>query len=560
MGILLRTRITVAGSLLKHSFDKLTRDAHVVQQQHLLQILKRNKYTEYGQQHNFAKIHSEKDYQKEVTVNRYQELEPYIGKIINGAKNVLTAEMPFMFNLTSGSSDKPKFIPVTKTTKKCTALLMNQWLYRTLLDHPAFLDKYNLTITSSAIEGYTSAGIPYGSASGLIYKNLPRIMRSSYVLPFIVADIKSYELRYYIMARLALEKDLSFICTPNPTTLIKLAETGIQYQDEIIRSIQNGYLYGELNLEISENDAKIIALLNTYLKPDRSRASFLSKVINNSSRLLPYCCWPSLNLLGCWLGGSVGCQADKLSVYYGNIPKRDIGYLASEGNFTMPYEDSTPAGILALQNNYYEFIPEELAEQDHPQVLLSHELKTGKTYKVLLTNESGLYRYDINDTVAVEKFYNQTPVLAFIRKTNDVLNITGEKVHINQLLMALEKTEKKFNIQIRQFRVVSNTDQVRYDICLELGFEVPKEFLANSVLPAIDSYLTEFNIEYAQKRESKRLNPPCLYIMDPSWGTEVRKRLINSGKRDVQYKWQSISATFLEIDKDYIKYTIDHKG
>lgn len=560
MGILLRSFIKLEGGSLKRSFDKLTKVPHVAQKEYLLQILKRNKGTEYGHKHNFATIYNERDYQKCVPVNRYQDLEPYIEKIINGCKNVLTAEMPFMFNLTSGSSDKPKFIPVTNMTKKRTALLMHQWLYRTLLNHPSFLDKSNFTITSPAVEGYTQAGIPYGSASGFLYKNLPHIMRNSYVLPFIVSDIQSYDLRYYMMARLAFEKDVSVVCTPNPTTLIKLAEIGIQYQDGIIRSIQGGCLFTKLDFEINTNDSKIVALINASLMPNRSRAQFLNKVVKDNGRLLPYCCWPSLKLVGCWLGGSIGCQADKLSTYYGNVPKRDIGYLASEGSFTLPYEDCTSSGILALQNNYYEFIPEELAAQDHPQVLLSHELEIGKYYKILLTNEGGLYRYDINDTVRVEKFYNQTPVLAFIRKTNDVLNITGEKVHVNQLMMTFRKIEKKFNLKIRQFRVVSNLNQVRYDIFLELGQEAPKELLVNSVLPAIDSYLAEINIEYSQKRKSKRLNPPCLHIMDFSWEANVRKKLIESGKRDIQYKWQSISSVFLEIDKGYVKYTIDCKG
>lgn len=559
MGILLRSFIKLEGSFLKYSFDKLTKAPHVTQKEYLLQVLKRNKDTEYGNKYNFANIYNEGDYQKSVPINRYQDLEPYIEKIINGCKNVLTAEMPFMFNLTSGSSDKPKFIPITNMTKKRTALLMHQWLYMALLNHPSFLDKFNLTITSSAVEGYTQAGIPYGSASGLLYKNLPRSMRSSYVLPFIVSDIKSYDLRYYIMTRLAFEKDISVICTPNPTTLIKLAETGIQYQEEVIRSIQDGRLFTRLDFEINANDSKIVDLINAALLPNRHRAQFLNKVVKDNGRLLPYCCWPSLKLLGCWLGGSIGCQADKLTAYYGSVPKRDIGYLASEGSFTLPYEDCTPAGILVLRNNYYEFMPEESDTQAHPQILLSHELEMGKYYRILLTNESGLYRYDINDTVRVEKFYNQTPVLAFIRKTNDVLNITGEKVHVNQLMMTFQKIEKKFNMEIRQFRVVSNFNQLRYDIFLELGRELAKELFVNPILPVIDSYLAEINIEYAQKRKSKRLGPPCLHIMDSSWGENVKKRLIESGKRDIQYKWQSISSEFLEIDKEYVKCTINYK-
>ena len=192
-------------------------------------------------------------------------------------------------------------------------------------------------------------------------------------------------------------------------------------------------------------------------------------------------------------------------------------------------------------------------------MLLSHELEKGKLYKVLLTNESGLYRYDINDTVRVDKFYNQTPVLAFVHKTNDVLNITGEKLHLNQLLMAFKKVQSKFDVSISQFRVASNRDLVRHEIFMAFGQDVSLELLENSILPAIDLYLSEINIEYSQKRKSKRLNPPCLHIMEPSWEKNIKKNLIESGMRDIQYKWQPISSDFLEIDKRYVEHTIDYR-
>lgn len=556
MGIVLRSFIRIEGSLLKYSLDKLTKTPHITQRKLLLNILRKNSGTEFGRTYNFNKISDEAEFQKRVPINTYQDMEPYLEKIMSGQRSILTADLPLMFNVTSGTSDKPKFIPITINTKKCTAYLMQQWLYRALLDHPSFLDKSNFTISASASEGHTPSGVPFGSLSGLIYSNLPRIVMRSYILPLRVADIKSYDLRYYLMARLSFEKDVSFIATPNPTTLIKVAETGIRYQEEIIRSINDGCLFTKLDFPINANDAEIIKVLNVSVKPNRAKAQFLSTIIKNNRNLSPFCCWPSLKLIGCWLGGSIGYQAEKLSTYYGNTPKRDIGYLASEGCITLPYEDCTPSGILALQNNYYEFIPEESALEKNPDVRVSHELETGKNYKVVLTNESGLYRYDMNDTVRVEKFYNQTPVLAFVRKTNDVLNITGEKLHVNQLIMAMQKVKSEFHILINQFRVVSNLNQVRYDIFIALGRDVSPELLKNTVLPAIDAYLSEMNIEYSQKRRSGRLKPPCLHIMNPTWEENVRKKVIESGKRDIQYKWQLISPEFWEIDKKYVKHTI----
>jgi len=556
MGIILKSFIRVKGAFLKRTFDSLSEDPRASQKSLLLNILRENAATEYGRKYSFSTIASEGEFQKRVPITTYQDLEPFVEKIMEGRGNVLTADMPFMFNVTSGTTDKPKYIPINSRAKQRTARLMHQWLYRCLLDHPAFLDKYSLSITSSAVEGRVSSGIPYGSSSGLIYRNLPRVMRGSYVLPFILGDVKNYDLRYYAMARLAFEKDVSVAATPNPTTLKKLAETGTQYQEEIIRSIKEGRLYTKLQFELDQGDAGIVNILNASLSKNRERANALEAVIRAKGKMLPRYCWPSLKLIGCWLGGSVGHQAEKLSGYYGDVPKRDIGYLASEGCLTLPFEDNTPSGILALQNNYYEFVLEESACNPDPEVLRAHELEPGRNYKVILTNESGLYRYDINDTVRVDNFYKRTPVLSFVRKTNDFLNLTGEKLHVNQFIMTMDKISRELDIPILQFRAVANAVAMRYDICLALGREISSGALSSTVIPAIDSCLSGMNIEYEQKRKSRRLNAPCLHIMNPGWEEGVKRTLVESGKRDLQYKWRFVTPEFLDLDRQFIIFSV----
>lgn len=542
--------------MLISSFDKLTQAPCSSQIKYLLKMLRKNKLTEYGQKYDFAKIHNERDFRKYVPIIRYQDLEPYIDKCVNGHENVLTSDKITMFNTTSGTSDRPKYIPVNENIKNLTASLMRQWLCRTLLDHPSYLDKYLLLIAGSATEGYTCSNVPFGSLSGLINNTLPPEIISSYALPSTVADIKSYDLRYFVMARLAIEKDISFAATPNPLTLIRVAETGIKYQDEIVRSIHDGCLCSGDIFQINPSDAMIIESLNAALRQDKTRAKFLGSIIQDNNRLLPRYYWPSLKVVGCWLGGSIGYHSEKLTEFYGDVPRRDLGLLASEGCITLPYEDSTASGILALQNNFYEFIPEKADDGGFSEVLLSHELEAGNYYKIILTNESGLYRYDINDTVKVERFYNSTPVLSFVRKTADVLNITGEKVHVNQLMMTFQRIASEYNIAISQFRVVSNLISIRYDIFLGLDSQPPFDLLSKSVLPAIDSLLKRINIEYALKRETKRLNPPCLHIMDSSWVEDVKINAAESRGRDIQSKWNILSPEFLEIDQKHVMHTI----
>ena len=112
---------------------------------------------------------------------------------------------------------------------------MRQWFSHALSDHPSLLDKGFLSITGAAVEGRCESGIPYGSASGMINNSLPALVRSSMAVPAVVAEIADYDIRYYVWTRLAYGKSISFIATPNPLTLVKLAETALGRQEEIIR-------------------------------------------------------------------------------------------------------------------------------------------------------------------------------------------------------------------------------------------------------------------------------------------------------------------------------------
>ena len=206
---------------------------------------------------------------------------------------------------------------------------MRQWFSHALSDHPSLLDKGFLSITGAAVEGRCESGIPYGSASGMINNSLPALARSSMAVPAVVSEITDYDIRYYVWARMAYGKSISFIATPNPLTLVKIAEMALTRKEEIIRSIHNGWLSDAFKSKQSCINAGIPDALLSKIKPDRERAAFLERVLEKTGKLLPIDCWPDLALIGCWLGGSIGFHAESLAKYYGEVPLRDVGYMAS---------------------------------------------------------------------------------------------------------------------------------------------------------------------------------------------------------------------------------------
>ena len=93
-----------------------------------------------------------------------------------------------------------------------------------------------------------------------------------------------------------------------------------------------------------------------------------------------------LQLIGCWLGGSAAIHARRVAEHLGpKVPLRDLGFLASEGRFTIPVEDNSAAGPLAVHTSFFEFVPEEEIEAPNPSVLLAHELGDGGRYYVILS-------------------------------------------------------------------------------------------------------------------------------------------------------------------------------
>ncbi len=557
MGVIFSSIIRTGAVMERRALARNTLCPGLVQREFLLKLLKQNKDTIYGKKFSFSSIAGEEEFRDSLPVVEYTDIDFHIERIMSGVHNVLTSEPVLMFNMTSGTTGSPKYIPVTRQGLKRTGRLMRQWLCHALSDHPSLLEGHSLCITGAAVEGRLGSGIPFGSASGVINSSLPAWVRNSFAIPSATSEIADYETRYYVMARLSYGKPVSFIATPNPLTLSNLVKTAMLRQEEIVRAIYNGWLSESLRSRNDVITAGIPAAIHPALGPDRSRALFLEKVVERTGRLLPVDCWPDLRLIGCWLGGSIGFHAESLAGYFGSVPLRDIGYMASEGCMTLPLQDHSPSGVLALRNNYYEFIPEAQIDSAHPDILTVCELEPGKCYKVLLTNENGLYRYDINDIVKVEGFHRQTPVISFLRKSGNFLNIAGEKLHLNHCLAAIESLRTGFSLDVHQFRIVPDVKKLRYEFLLDIGPGVPEGFQNQALLKSLDASLCAGNIEYGSRRRSKRLNPPCIHVMGSSWADEARREDARSGRRDVQYKWRQLSAERSGADIRHIRYTIE---
>ena len=518
----------------------------------LRRLLQQNADTVFGRKHGFARISTMQDYAAAVPISDYETFRPYVDQIVQGGQAVLTHEQPIMFTTTSGTTAEPKLLPITKRWKQDIASIMRIWLYWASRDHKGLFNGSSLSVVSPAVEGQTSGGQDIGAISGLAYQRVPWAIRRNYALPYEVMTIADYEDRYFASIRLALARQVSIIVVPNPTTLVRLAQMAENRAQEIIRAIHDGRLgimADHLVGEASSAQRTLYSKIEQDIVPDPARAGKLEQALDRHGRLLPRYAWPNLKMIGCWLGGSCGVHAERLGELYGpDVPLRDLGLRASEATMTIPFDDGTAAGVLALHSNFYEFIPEESIDEQAPLTLQAHELERDRNYYIILTTKAGLYRYDINDIVRVVGTFQQTPVLSFVRKGRDMASITGEKLHVMQITSAMAAAQRRLPLEITEFRMIPDLKASRYDLLLELAGAGETKGLLNFV-DLFDSELGRANIEYAQKRASSRLGGLCLHLMNQGWSEQQWRSDIAKGKRDSQYKWPYIQLEWNEASR-----------
>jgi len=556
MAHLLGHVLTTAQWAHRRAFEAAAADPADAQARVLRTLLRDNAATAFGRDHGFATTQTPAAFARRVPIRDYEALRPYVTRLVAGERRILTTEAPLMFATTSGTTGEPKFVPVTPAAARQTAALMRLWTAYTLRDHPGLLDHHLLTLVGPATEGVTPGGLPYGAMTGFTYQRLPWLVRRRHALPYAVTLIRDHDTRYFVAARLALARAVSSIGTPNASTLLRLADTAADRGEGLIRAIHDGTL-GVGDVEalpgVGVSSADLRASLQAGLHPDRGRAVVLAAVTARHGRLVLGECWPELSLVACWLGGSAGVQARHLDAHFGPaVARRDLGLVASEGRLTIPVEDSSAAGVLAVHAAFFEFVAEEDMEQPAPRTLLCHELQDGHRYDVIITGANGLYRYDLNDVVEVRGFYGRTPKVAFVRKGRDVLNITGEKLHLNHVMHAMHAAERATGLGVWQFRLIPDAEAARYDLLVELTRPAERPEALAAFVAAVDRSLVEVNIEYEAKRASRRLGPPRLFVMRPGWSERVCRDEIVHGRREAQHKWSALRPDWDEVSRSEV--------
>jgi hypothetical protein len=519
---------------LRH-FNALCRTPVQAQERLLRQILETNADTEFGRRHGFGDVSSFQQFQERVPISAYEDLEPYINQEMNGRPNQLTKDPPVLFTTTSGTTGNRKYIPMTRKGKRAKSHLTWLWFCGLYRDHPGIVGGRILSVVSPEVESHAPSGVPCGAESGHGYRTMPGPVKSMYTAPYGVFAIEDYEAKYYTLLRLAAGQDISCIATVNPSTVVLLGDRLAQHTEPIIRDVRDGSLSSEFSVPQDLRDS-------LHLKPDPQRARHLERAAAAGGGLLrPGLAWPELAAVGCWKGGTVGAYLAKFDTLFPQGPPvRDFGYYATELRGSVPLSDQGDAGVIAVGTNVLEFHPaEEDRAPEGRELLRVEQLEPGQRYFVYVTNDSGLYRYDMNDIVEVAGHYGQTPLIRFIQKGKGVVSFTGEKLYEVQVIAAVEAAlaalRGRYHFITAVAELVEGTTP-RLVFLIEFDDETTAQD-GSALVDRLDAALGDQNDEYQTKRKSLRYGAPIIRIVRSGEYDRYRRRMVETGQRaDGQFK------------------------
>ncbi|MBR5337447.1 MAG: GH3 auxin-responsive promoter family protein [Lachnospiraceae bacterium] len=535
IGFMMKMMARMGQSHVK-KLEEMSKDPGKVQKEILLSVLEENKDTEYGRRYGFADIHSIEEYQARVPINEYDDLAPFIERMVRGEDNVLIKEHVTHFNKTSGTLGLAKHIPLSQrhvsVCGKYFALhsgahISNQIGYG-----------WNNGKGINLIEGRAEvleSGATYGAASSVMNKKSPfsKYMNKLYTSPDEAKNPDPGVLTRYIHARFALaERKVTYIQGTFSSIIMEMFMYIMHNHEMLVNDIKNGTIDESVNLPDSVRKS-----LLGKIKPDPARAEELRRVFDEGfdgpwARKI----WKNLQYIITAGGANFSPYTDKLKK---NIlgPEVHVFYLgvsASEGFFSTHYIMDESPSIMVPDGCFMEF----LDPNDEKAVCITMDkLEKDKCYEFIITGFGGLYRYRMHDVIRVVGFHNKTPLIEFETRAGFAANLRGEKTSETAVRHAVLETEKKLGFDMFDYSIYpdSEADPPTYVIFLELNSR-PEGLANEEIRECLQEELIKANVGLKKHFGEGHLAPIRLVILQPETYMLYREVMIMKGASASQLK------------------------
>ena len=445
--------------------EKFVKDPLKTQQQTLNYLLEHGQKTQYGIQNHFEKIQNEADFRRLVPVIAYEDLRPWLDKIlVEKQMNVLWDTPVRWFAMSSGTTeDKSKYIPVTRESLfngSYRAGYHMLGMYAIHYPDSAFILGKTLVLGGSQQINRIGNGIYTGDISAILMKNLPAPAR---------------------LRR-----------TPESIALLPDWEEKLQKLTE--------YAVG--------NDIRAMVGVPSWM------LILLKKIVEETGKSIPDI-WPQLEV---FFHGGVSflpfqSQFEKI------IPSQTMHYWetynASEGFFGVQFAPESKDMLLLLDNEvFYEFIPAGEWDKAQLETVSLEGVETGKQYAVVISTSGGLWRYKIGDTI---EFTSTDPYLFKVTgRTRQFINAFGEELIVDNADKAISDACRQTHAKINEYTVApvyfGDNNNGAHEWLIE--FETPPADMKRFTV-LLDESLKKLNSDYEAKRSyNLSLGMPLIRTME----------------------------------------------
>lgn len=546
------------GRTALRKFDDSTIHASSNNKELLKKLLNDNKETEYGKKYNFASIRNISDYQQQVPLTTYDDYETYIDRMTeHGERNLLTAYPVVFYASTSGTSGSPKKIPVTD---KGLSVFQN---HSATIQFAVFSEFYKNTKWKDFHNGAVflllslsheplKDGVEFGSISSAALDE-EKLKAMSYFITTpkeVLSHTQNTDLKY-LHSRYALaEREISMMAGAYIPALVDIMNYIKENHKDLVSDIRNGTIGKGIRMP-----DELRKTLEEDLKPDPKRADELETIFSEGfNEKIMQKIWPKLQGISAIWAGNFSMYARKLQQFSGrSIPYYTNTYVSSEGVFGIARHPFDQCYAMIPESCFYEFIPMDgkagSDEENNPQTLLIDEVEEGKEYELVITNQSGFYRYRMGDVIRVVGFYNESPLVVFKYRKKNIVSIAGEKFTEDHLLSAIREFERRTDISIIDYCMYPDREAEpgRYVIIIEPNEKVPAEKL-EECKKVLAEELTRASTSYAHYVHGGNMGEPeIIFLQSQTFQLQREMKMYKTGLTENQLKTVRVLTTKEQI-------------
>lgn len=447
------TRTIITQYLKQHikSIFRYMEHPHDVQGKWLKQLLRKAENTAWGKQYDYRSIQTLRAFQERVPLSSYDELKPYIQQMMRGEKDILWPGTTRWFSKSSGTtSDKSKFIPVSNENLDNCHLRGprdTMALWHNSRPGSKIFNGYGLVMGGSHYRYGEHPATHIGDISAIMLQRMPWYAKYVHSPSIKVALMSEWEEKIERMAHEVIKRNMTSMSGVPTWTIV------------LFRRI--------LEITGKKNLLEVFPNLELYIHGGVSFAPYEKQ-------------------------------------FREFLPSRDMGYWevynSSEGYFGTRCQEDDDDMLLLLNNGiFYEFIPMSVFGTERQYAISLEEVQTGENYALVISSNSGLWRYIVGDTVTFTS--TQPYKIQITGRTKHFINAFGEEVMVSNTDAAIARTCRAFDVEIREYTVapiyLSHEGKGGHEWAVEFS-KRPDNMAA--FVEALDHNLQQVNSDYEAKR------------------------------------------------------------